>query len=149
MPAGRTAVAVSPGSLAAPVLGSVVAVLASRADFPLDRLADAQLVTDTIAAHAGGTIPGPYLKLAIDADERALKLRLGPLADGGAAQLIDSTSVAAIRPLEVLSNVLETERSDGTEFLTLSLAAEIGAQARSFWRASAEDASAALYTLRA
>ena len=105
------------------VLGAVIAVLASRADFSLDRLADAQLVTDTIAAHAGGTIPGPYLKLAIDADERALKLRLGPLADGGAERLVDSTTVGAIRPLEVLTSELGTERSDGTEYLTLNLAA--------------------------
>ncbi len=123
MPPGDTAIAVSPGSLAAPVLGAVIAVLASRADFSLDRLADAQLVTDTIAAHAGGTIPGPYLKLAIDSDERALKLRLGPLADGGAERLIDSTTVGAIRPLEVLTSELGTERSDGTEYLTLNLAA--------------------------
>jgi anti-sigma regulatory factor (Ser/Thr protein kinase) len=123
MPLGDIAVAVSPGSLAAPVLGAVIAVLASRADFSLDRLADAQLVTDTIAAHAGGTIPGPYLKLAIDSGERALMLRLGPLADGGAAQLVDSSALGAIRPLEVLANGLATERQDGSEYLTLNLAA--------------------------
>jgi anti-sigma regulatory factor (Ser/Thr protein kinase) len=123
MPDGEIAVAVSPGSLAAPVLGAVIAVLASRADFSLDRLADAQLVTDTIAAHAGGTIPGPYLKLAIDSDDHTLKLRLGPLADGGAARLVDSSALGAIRPLEVLASGLSTERRDGTEYLTLSLAA--------------------------
>jgi len=123
MPAGDIAVAVSPGALAGPVLGAVIAVLASRADFSLDRLADAQLVTDTIAAHAGGTIPGPYLKLAIDSGERTLMLRLGPLADGGAARLVDSSALGAIRPLEVLANGLTTERQDGSEYLTLSLAA--------------------------
>jgi anti-sigma regulatory factor (Ser/Thr protein kinase) len=123
MPDGDVAVAVSPGSLAAPVLSAVVAVVASRADFSLDRLADAQLVTDTIAAHAGATMPGPYLKLAIDSAERALSLRLGPLADGGASRLVDSTALGAIRPLEVLASELATERRDGTEYLTLSLAA--------------------------
>jgi serine/threonine-protein kinase RsbW len=123
MPAGETTVAVSPGSLAAPVLGAVIAVLASRADFSLDRLADAQLVTDTIAAHAGGTIPGPYVKLAIDSDDRTLMLRLGPLADGGAERLVDSSALGAIRPLEVLASGLSTEREDGSEYLTLSLAA--------------------------
>jgi hypothetical protein len=123
MPAGETAVAVSNGSLAAPVLGAVVAVLASRADFSLDRLADAQLVTDTIAAHAGGAIPGPYLKLAIDSHERALRLRLGPLADGGGARLVEATALGAIRPIEVLASGVATERHDGSEYLTLSLAA--------------------------
>jgi anti-sigma regulatory factor (Ser/Thr protein kinase) len=123
MPAGQIGVAVSPGSLAAPVLSAVIAVLASRADFSLDRLADAQLVTDTIAAHAGGTMPGPYLKLAIDSDENALMLRLGPLADGGAERLVDSSALGAIRPLEVLASDLGTERVDGGEYLTVSLAA--------------------------
>jgi serine/threonine-protein kinase RsbW len=123
MPAGEITVAVSPGSLAAPVLSAVIGVLASRADFSLDRLADAQLLTDTIAAHAGGTIPGPYLMLAIDASQRSLLLRLGPLADGGAARLVDSSSLGAIRPLEVLASGLATEREDGSEYLTLSLAA--------------------------
>ena len=123
MPPGEIAVAVSPGLLAGPVLSAVIAVLASRADFSLDRLADAQLVTDMIAAHAGGTIPGPYLKLAVDSDDHTLVLRLGPLADGGAAHLIDSSALGAIRPLEVLASGLATERQDGSEYLTLSLAA--------------------------
>jgi serine/threonine-protein kinase RsbW len=123
MPLGETAVAVSVGSLAAPVLGAVVAVLASRADFSLDRLADAQLVTDTIAAHASATIPGPYLKLAIDAADRSLRLRLGPLAEGGAARLVDATALGSIRPLEVLASGVATERVNGSEYLALSLAA--------------------------
>jgi hypothetical protein len=121
MPAGETAVAVSLGSLAAPVLGAVVAVLASRADFSLDRLADAQLITDTIAAHADRTIPGPYLNLGVDTDEGGLELRLGPLVDGGAARLVRSTTLGAIRPLEVLASSLTTERTERAEYLTLSL----------------------------
>jgi anti-sigma regulatory factor (Ser/Thr protein kinase) len=122
MPAGETVVAVSLGSLAAPVLGAVVAVLASRADFPLDRLADAQLITDTIAAHADGTTPGSYLNLGIHAAKGALTMRLGPLLDGGAARLVESTVLGAIRPLEVLASGLTTERAAGAEYLTLSLA---------------------------
>jgi serine/threonine-protein kinase RsbW len=122
-PAGETVVAVSLGSLAAPVLGAVVAVLASRADFSLDRLADAQLITDTIAAHADGTIPGRYLTLGVDTAERGLELRLGPLVDGGAARLIGSTALGTIRPLEVLASELTTERSEEAEYLALSLRA--------------------------
>jgi anti-sigma regulatory factor (Ser/Thr protein kinase) len=123
MPAGETVVAVSLGSLAAPVLGAVVAVLASRADFPLDRLADAQLITDTIAAHANGTTPGRYLNLGFDSAKGGLALRLGPLLDGGAARLLESTAFGAIRPLEVLASGLATERAEGAEYLTLNLAA--------------------------
>jgi serine/threonine-protein kinase RsbW len=123
LPAGETVVAVSLGSLAAPVLGAVVAVLATRADFSLDRLADAQLITDTVAAHADGTIPGRYLNLGVDSAEGGLELRLGPLVDGGAARLVRSTTRGAIRPLEVLASSLSTERAGGAEYLTLSLLA--------------------------
>src|SRR3954469_10668709 len=40
------------GPLLAAVLGRTVAMLAARANFSLDRLSDAQLVSDAVAAHA-------------------------------------------------------------------------------------------------
>ena len=49
---------IQPGPLVAPVASRVTAILAARADFPLDRLADAVLVSDAIAAHASEYIAG-------------------------------------------------------------------------------------------
>ena len=51
-PPGELSIAVSPGPLAAPVLGRVIAMLAARAEFSLEGISEAQLVTDTIAANA-------------------------------------------------------------------------------------------------
>ena len=66
------------------VLGRTVAMLAARANFSLDRLSDAQLVSDAVAAHALGHAAAGALRVEVDDDERALAIRVGPLtADGG------------------------------------------------------------------
>jgi serine/threonine-protein kinase RsbW len=122
-PDGEAIVAVSGGTLAAAALGAVIAVLASRASFSVDRLSDAQLVTDTIAAHADGLIDGRYLVLAVRSAERQLDLRLGPLGDGGADRLVEATTVGKIRPLEVLADEVAAEAADGREYLRLHLSA--------------------------
>jgi serine/threonine-protein kinase RsbW len=120
-PSGEAIVAVSSRSLAAAALGATVAVLASRASFSVDRLSDAQLITDTIAAHADGVVPGTYLMLGVESAERRLDLHLGPLAQGGVEQLLAATTVGDIRPLEVLADEIATEREDGREYLRLRL----------------------------
>lgn len=122
-PAGEAIIAVSGTAVAAPALGAVIAVLASRASFSVDRLSDAQLVTDTIAAHADGMVIGPYLTLGVESAERQLDLRLGPLGDGGAGRLLEAATVGRIRPLEVLADEVAAEPSAGAEYLRLRLSA--------------------------
>ena len=63
---------IQPGPLVAPVTSRVTAILAARADFPLDRLADAVLVSDAIAAHASEYIAGS------DVGRRDLRRRRHP-----------------------------------------------------------------------
>ena len=57
-PPGELTVAVSAGPLAAPVLGRVIAMLAARAGFSLEGVSEAQLVTDSLAAHVPRAIVG-------------------------------------------------------------------------------------------
>jgi len=72
------------GAVLSGVLGRTVAMLAARANFSLDRLSDAQLVSDAVAAHALGHAAASALRVQVDDDERALAIRVGPLtADGG------------------------------------------------------------------
>lgn len=120
-PSGDTQVSVS-GGLVAPVLGNVIAVLAARAGFSVERLSDAQLVTDAIAAHVEDAIPGPHVHAAIDAAERRLDLYVGPLVAGGGDQLVSSSSVGGLGSvLERLTDELSVERRDGGEDLRLSI----------------------------
>jgi len=118
-PEGDTVVSASDG-LAAPVLGSVVAVLAARAGFSVERLSDAQLVTDAIAAHARDAFAGRRVIVAIDDSARRLELRFGPLMPGGGEQLVAASAVGGLAPvLERLADEMATEDRGEHEELRL------------------------------
>ena len=109
-------------TLAGPVLSSVIAVLAARAGFSIERLSDAQLITDAIAAHAAGTFEGTRVNTAIEAGDRELELNLAPLVDGGGNALVTASAVGGLEPvLERLSDELVVEPVDGAERLRLRI----------------------------
>jgi serine/threonine-protein kinase RsbW len=120
-PPGDTVVSAS-GQLVAPVLGSVIAVLAARAGFSVERLSEAQIVTDAIAAHAAEAFPGRHVHAAIDTADRRLDLRVGPLVDGGGDRLVASSAVGGLAPvLERLTDEMAVERRDDGEDLRLAI----------------------------
>jgi anti-sigma regulatory factor (Ser/Thr protein kinase) len=121
-PAAETLVSAS-GDLVAPVLGSVIAVLAARAGFSLERLSEAQLVTDAIAAHPQGAFVGRRVHAGIEAGDRRLELRVGPLAAGGGEQVVRASGVGGLRPvLEQLTDELEVVQAGDHEELRLVIA---------------------------
>jgi serine/threonine-protein kinase RsbW len=120
-PAGDTVVSAS-GPLVAPVLGSVIAVLAARAGFSIERLSDAQLVTDSIAAHAHDVFAGRHVHAAIDTAQHRLDLRIGELVPGGGDRLVASSAVGGLSPvLERLTDNVTVERRNGGEDLRLAI----------------------------
>lgn len=120
-PNGETMVSVS-GRLIGPVLGNVIAVLAARAGFSIERLSEAQIVTDAIAAHATDAFPGAHVHAAIDTTERRLDLRVGPLMAGGGDRLVASSGVGGLEPvLERLTNERAVEHRNGNEELRLAI----------------------------
>jgi serine/threonine-protein kinase RsbW len=122
-------VAITPGPMMAPVLGRLTAMLAARAEFPLDRLSDAVLVTDVISAHVGSYIPGPHVLVAFQDSEDRLDLRVGPLVEGGAEELVRHMELPGLkRSLEQLVDELKVERvgdegnaATNDEYLLVSL----------------------------
>lgn len=68
-----------PGGLAA--LKSALSMLAARADFSLDRLADLQLLSEVLVERATPSNDSP-LRVSIDERETGLQLTIGPLRDG-------------------------------------------------------------------
>jgi anti-sigma regulatory factor (Ser/Thr protein kinase) len=121
LPHGETVVSVAL-PLAGAVLGSVIAVLAARAGFSVERLSDAQLITDAIAAHAAGAFRGARVNAAFEAGDRRLDLILAPLVDGGGNALVSASAVGGLEPvLERLSDEVVVEPEDGTERLRLAI----------------------------
>ena len=120
---GETNLAVAPAPLLATILARVVTALAARARFSLDRLSDAQLVTDAIVAGAPHALDGQHLTFGIDTGERRLDLWVGGLQRGSARQLVTESAVGGFEPLlEKLSDTVAVEAaSGGGELLRLEL----------------------------
>jgi serine/threonine-protein kinase RsbW len=123
-PPGELSITVSSGPLAAPVLGRVIAMLAARAEFSLEGISEAELVTDALAAHAPRAIVGDRIQLGIDRPDGQLVVRVGPLTEGGATRVVQASALEDLPPvLERLTEQHSVESSQDGELLCLVLGA--------------------------
>lgn len=122
IPTGDAIVSIAPTALLAGVLGRLTGALAARARFSLDRLSDAQLVSDALAAHAPAAAAGPRLGFGISTAERRIDLSLGPLRRGSSDRMATDTPVAGLEPLlPKLTDELNAEPVGNAEMLHLAL----------------------------
>jgi serine/threonine-protein kinase RsbW len=118
-----TRVSIAAGPLVGPVLRRVVGMLAARADLPLDRLDDAVLVADLIAARAPAHVASETVDVALEPGLRTLSLRIGPLRPGGGRALVIDAAVPGVgNVIEQLADELSVDDTDGGEFLQVTLA---------------------------
>jgi len=118
-----TKVSIAAGPLVGPVLRRVVGMLAARADLPLDRLDDAVLVADLVAARAPAHVADETVDVALESGERSIGLRVGPLrAGGGRALIVDAAVPGVGNVIEQLADQLEVAESGDVEFLSVRLA---------------------------
>ncbi len=123
-PTRRTEVLADRPELLAPVLASIVGALAARRDLSVDRMSDAVLVTDAIAAAAPARFADGRVRLGLEDDEGAIQLRLGPMDPGGAEQIREDLMVPEVGgSLETLVDELTVEESEDGEYLLISFAA--------------------------
>ena len=109
---------IMPGPLVSAISGRVTAMLAARADFPLDRLADAVLVSDAIAAHASAYMAREDVGLSITDGDGSLDFRVGPLREGGAQGLLSQLEVPGLGgSLERLVDSVDVEQGPQAEFI--------------------------------
>jgi serine/threonine-protein kinase RsbW len=119
--AGGTAqtagVAITPGPIMAPILGRIIGMFASRANFQLDRLSDAVLVTDAISANADSYIPGRHVAVGFEDGKGMLDVWVGPLIKGGAEDLLKTMELPGLgRSLRDLAEEVKIDRvSDQAE----------------------------------
>jgi hypothetical protein len=96
MSANEASVAVRKGPLVGPVLGRVVGMLAARAQCPIDRLDDAMLLTDAVAAHAPAHTTAGHVHVVVAADEGGLELRVGLLSPEGPNDLLADAELPGV-----------------------------------------------------
>jgi serine/threonine-protein kinase RsbW len=92
---------VASGPLVGPVLSRVVGMLAARAQCPVDRLDDALLVADAIAAHAPAHSRNGTLSVQLRSGADGLELRVLDLGPAGGPALLSDAALPGV------GNVLE------------------------------------------
>ncbi len=118
-----TRVSIAAGPLVGPVLRRVVGMFAARADLPLDRLDDAVLVADVVAARAPAHVAAETVDVALASSTRSLDLCVGPLRSGGGRALVVDAAVPGVgNVIEQLADGLDIETEGEQEFLRVRLA---------------------------
>lgn len=121
------ALTLAAGEHAASVLGRVVSLVAARADFSIDRLSDAQIVSDSIAGAAGphALDRSGTTQVSIAEHDGGFDLVIGPLTPGGAQRLVRDTELPGLGCLlERLADELDVvPLADGGELLRARLSA--------------------------
>jgi len=123
-PPNHALVRIVNGPLVAPVLSRVVAMLAARADCPVDKLDDALLVADAISAHAPGHSENGHVTVDVRSADSSLELRVQALRSAGGEGLRAATKLPGVGDvLDQLADKVwvETEGSGG-ETLVVKLA---------------------------
>ena len=121
--ANHATVVVREGPLVAPVLSRVVGMLAARALCPIDRLDDALLITDAIAAHAEGFTLDGTVGITVTADEEGLTMVVSPLRANGADGLIRAAELPGVgNVLERVADEISRGRTGDGEELRVRLA---------------------------
>lgn len=119
----RTRLTIRHGPLVGPVLSRVVGIHAARAPLPVDRLQDALLLADAIAAQAPAYTLAGDLPVSLRGADGRLELRVGPLRAGGAARVIEGAQVDGAGDVvrRLADEVRVRPASSGAEYLILTL----------------------------
>jgi len=119
-----TEITVGSSELLEPVLARLVGALAARRDLSVDRVSDAVLVTDAIAAAAPGRFADGCVRLGLGESDGGLELRLGPMEKGAASEIREELTVPDLGgSLEALADELEIDKSDDGDYLIVRFTA--------------------------
>lgn len=117
-----TSLKVSDERIAGPVIGRVLAVLASRTDFPVDRLTDTMLLADALAAHAATGFEDRTVRMVIEDGDGSIRLRVGPMQEGGAERLREELAIPGLgTSLEKLADKIDVDQGPEGEFFHLEM----------------------------
>jgi hypothetical protein len=124
----RTRVTVASGPLVGPVLSRVVGIHAARAQLPVDRLNDAVLIADALAARAPAYAAEDRLPVSVQSAPGRLEVRVGPMRAGGAARVLEGAALPEVGSvIERLADTVRTRQgAGGDEYLVVRLGNGVG-----------------------
>ncbi len=95
-PGNEATLVIEHGPFVAPILSRVVGMLAARADCPIDRLDDALLLADAVAANGGAFTVNGRVTVHVAATGGVLELVVGPLRPQGAKELVAAAELPGV-----------------------------------------------------
>jgi len=118
---------ITPGAMVKPVLARIMGVLAARADFSVDRLADTVLLGDAVSSSGGAEFADGDVGLSIREQKGTLDVTVGPLVDGAGERLLAEMDVPGGGSLRTLARSMEVTRrempeGETAEFLVFEVA---------------------------
>ena len=121
-PQNHATIVVRNGPLLGPVLSRVIGMLAARAQCPIDRLDDALLVADTVAAHSPDHARNGAVRVELKAREGVIELLVGALRPQGATQMLADAELPGVgNVLERVADAVEVRQDGDDEALYIRL----------------------------
>jgi len=121
-PRNQATMLVRNGPLLGPVLSRVIGMLAARAQCPIDRLDDALLVADTVAAHSPDYARNGSVRVDLAASEGLIELTVGALRPDGARQMLADAELPGVgNVLERVADAVEVRQDGDGEALYIRL----------------------------
>ena len=121
-PENQATILVRNGPLLGPVLTRVIGMLAARAQCPIDRLDDALLVADTVAAHSPDHAVDGAVTVALSAKQGLLELTVGSLKPQGADAVLRDADLPGVgNVLERVADAVEVRTQPDGEQLHIRL----------------------------
>ncbi len=119
--ADETRIKLPAGELLAPILSRVISMFAARADFSVDDLSDAVLISDAISAGSDG-FPDGTARIVVSEKRGSFEVRVGPLEQGGGQRLIDGLRIPSLdATLATLADDVRVEQIDAGEVLAIRI----------------------------
>ncbi len=121
-PQNQATMIVRNGPLLGPVLSRVIGMLAARAQCPIDRLDDALLVADTVAAHAPDHAGDGTVSVGLTAGDGLLELTVSALQPQGAQAILKDAELPGVgNVLERVADAVEVRQDGEDEALYIRL----------------------------
>jgi serine/threonine-protein kinase RsbW len=117
-----TEVRVGLPELVGPILSRVIGALAARQEIGIDRLSDAMLLTDAIAANAPEGFADGHVAISIADRADGVHLRVGPMVGGAGERLRESLDLPDVGSLATLADELRIEHEGDAEYLVVAIA---------------------------
>jgi hypothetical protein len=97
-------------------------MFATRADFSVDELSDAVLLSDAISAGGSDRFPDGTARLAVSEQAGSFELKVGPLDNGGGQRLLDGMRIPSLdASLEGLADEIRVDESEAGELLAIRI----------------------------